>query len=184
MRATIALMPLLLLAACGDGATVDKKDASTAEVAKSVADAGMKLKPGRWEMTMNFKKFDIEGMPPEAKQAMQQMMAESRTFNSCLTKEEAERPDGGFFGQQGEDCRYDSFTMGGGKIDATMTCTGKGSGGEPGAGAKMKMTGTYSAEAYDMTMDMNGKAPNGKTMAMQMALTSRYAGDCKGDETS
>lgn len=182
MRATIALIPLILLAACGSDPTVDKKNASTAEVAKSVADAGMKLKPGRWEMTMNFKKLDIEGMPPEAKQAMQQMMAQSRTFNSCLTKEEADKPDGGFFGQQGEDCRYDSFTMGDGKIDATMTC--KGTGGDAGAGAKMKMAGTYSAEAYDMTMDMNGTAPNGKAMAMQMALASKHAGECKGDETS
>lgn len=47
MRAAIALIPLALLAACNDGGTVEKKNASTAEVAKSVADAGMKLNPGR-----------------------------------------------------------------------------------------------------------------------------------------
>lgn len=182
MRATIALIPLLLLAACGDDSTVEKKNASTAEVAKSVADAGMKLKPGRWELTMNFKKLDVEGMPPEARQAMQQMLGQSRTFASCLTREEADKPDGSFFGQQGEECRYDSFTMGGGRIDAAMTCKGDGSGA--GASAKMKMAGTYSADAYDMTMDMDGTAPNGKKMAMQMAMTSKHVGECKGDETS
>ncbi|NLR72898.1 DUF3617 domain-containing protein [Novosphingobium sp. ERN07] len=182
MRATIALLPLLALAACGDDATVEKKDATTAEVAKSVADAGMKLQPGRWELTMNFKKFDVEGMPPEAKQAMQQMMGQSRTFASCLTKEEAEKPDGSFFGQQGEDCRYDSFTMGDGKIDATMTC--KGSGSDVGTSAKMKMAGTYSADSYDMTMNMDGTAPNGKTMSIEMAMASKHVGECKGDETS
>lgn len=182
MRAITALIPLLALAACGDDATVEKKDASTAEVAKSVADAGMKLKPGRWELTMKFAKLEVEGMPPEAKQAMEQMMGQSRTFASCLTQEEADKPDGGFFGQQGEDCRYDSFTMGGGKIDATMTC--KSPGGEGSAAAKMKMSGTYSADAYDMTMNMDGSAPNGKTMSVQMAMNSKHMGACKGDESS
>lgn len=182
MRATIALIPLLLLAACGDDATVDKKNASTAEVAKSVADAGMKLKPGRWELTMKIAKLEVEGMPPEAKQAMQQMMGQSQTFASCLTQEEAEKPDGGFFGQQGEDCRYDSFTMGDGKIDATMTC--KSQGGQAGAAAKMKMAGTYSDSSYDMTMNMDGSAPNGKTMSVAMSMNSKHMGECKGDETS
>ena len=124
MRAAIALIPLALLAACNDAGTVDKKNASTAEVAKSVADAGMKLNPGRWELTMQFKKFEVEDMPPEAKAMMQKMLGETRTFASCLTKEEAEKPDGKFFGQQGEDCKYDTFTMGNGKIDATMVFNG------------------------------------------------------------
>ena len=89
MRAAIALIPLAFLAACNDGGTVEKKNASTAEVAKSVADAGMKLNPGRWELTMQFKKFEVEGMPPEAKAAMQKMLGETRTFASCLTREQA-----------------------------------------------------------------------------------------------
>lgn len=180
MRAAIALMSLAFLAACNDGGTVERKNASTAEVAKSVADAGMKLNPGRWELTMQFKKFEVEGMPPEAKAAMQKMLGETRTFASCLTKEEAEKPDGKFFGQQGEDCKYDTFTMGNGKIDATMTC--KGTGEDAGNMAKMTLAGTYSPDTYDMTMDMNGTAPNGKQMVMQMALTSKHKGECKGDE--
>jgi len=180
MRAAIALIPLLMLASCSDDATVEKKNASTAEVAKSVADAGMKLNPGRWELTMQFKKFDVEGMPPEAKAAMAKMLGQSRTFASCLTKEEAEKPDGKFFGQQGEDCRYDTFKMGGGRIDATMTC--KGTGEDAGNSAKMTLAGTYSADTYDMTMDMVGTAPNGKAMVMQMGLVSKHNGECKGDE--
>ncbi|MBB4613162.1 DUF3617 domain-containing protein [Novosphingobium taihuense] len=180
MRAATALIPLLLLAGCGDDATVEKKNASTAEVAKSVADAGMKLNPGRWELTMQFKKFDVEGMPPEAKAAMQEMLGQTKTFASCLTKEEAEKPDGKFFGQQGEDCKYDSFTMGNGKIDATMTC--KGTGDDAGNSAKMTLAGTYSPDTYDMTMDMVGTAPNGKNMVMQMGLSSKHKGECKGDE--
>ncbi|ABD27215.1 hypothetical protein Saro_2779 [Novosphingobium aromaticivorans DSM 12444] len=182
MRAAFVLVLPLMLAACGDDGSVEKKNASTAEVAKSVADAGMKLKPGRWELTTKFVRFDVEGMPPEAKKAMQQMLGQGHTFASCLTREEAEKPDGSFFGQESNDCRYDTFTMGGGKIDATMTCKGKGA--ETGNNATMKLAGTYSADTYDMTMDMTGAAPNGKSMTMQMALVSRRVGECKGDEQS
>lgn len=182
MRAAYALILAVALSACGDDATVEKKNASTAEVAKSVADAGMKLNPGRWELTMNFAKFEVEGMPPEAKKAMEQMLGKGRTYASCLTKEEAEKPDGSFFGQEGANCRYDTFTMGGGKVDATMTCKGEG---PDGAGqAKMKLAGTYSPDTYDMTMDMQGAAPNGKVMNMTMAIASKHVGDCKGDEQS
>jgi len=180
MRAACALILAVALSACGDDATVEKKNASTAEVAKSVADAGLKLNPGRWELTMKFAKFEVDGMPPEAKKAMEQMLGQGRTYASCLTKEEAEKPDGSFFGQEGEACRYDSFTMGNGKIDATMTCKGQGMGGA--SEAKMKLAGTYSADTYDMTMDMQGAAPNGQKMNMTMAIASKHAGECKGDE--
>lgn len=182
MRAAYALMLVAALSACGDDKTVEKKDASTAEVAKSVADAGMKLNPGRWELTMNFAKFEIEGMPPEAKKAMEQMLGKGRTYSNCLTKEEAEKPDGSFFGQEGANCRYDTFKMGGGKVDATMTC--KGEGPEGTTEARMKLAGTYSADTYDMTMDMQGAAPNGKNMNMTMAIASKHVGECRGDEES
>jgi hypothetical protein len=182
MRAAYALVLAVALSACGDDTAVEKKDASPAEVAKSVADAGMKLNPGRWEMKIKFAKFEVEGMPPEAKQAMQQMLGQERTSTSCLTKEEAEKPGGAFFGQQSTDCRYDTFTMGGGKIEAAMTCKGQALGG--GSEAKIKMAGTYSPSTYDMTMDMQGAAPNGKSMNMSMAVASKHSGECKGDEES
>lgn len=180
MRGVYAVMLAVALSACGDGKTVDEKDASTATVAKKVAHTGMKLNPGRWELTMRFSRFDIEGMPPEAKQQMQGMLGQNRTFTSCLTKEQAEKPDGSFFGQQGEECRYDRFVMGGGKIDAAMTCKGEGDAGM--GSAKLNLAGTYSGDNYDMTMDMKGTAPNGKAMNMAMSLVSRRVGECRGDE--
>lgn len=182
MRAVYALMLVAALSACGDDKSVEKKDASAAEVAKAVKDAGVKLKPGRWELTMNFAKFEVEGMPPEAKKAMEQMLGKGRTYSNCLTEEEAEKPDGAFFGQEGANCRYETFTMDGGKVDAAMTC--KGEGPQGATEAKMKMTGTYGADAYTMTMDMQGAAPNGKTMNMTMAIAGKHAGTCQGNEES
>ena len=175
-------VPLLALSACGDDKAIDEKNISASEVAEKVADAGVKLNPGRWEMTMKFVKFEVEGMPPEAKKAMEQMLGQGRTTASCLTKEEAEKPDVAFFGQQDADCRYDTFTMGGGKIDATMVC--KGGAREGGGEARMTMAGTYAPDSTDMTMDVTGSAPNGKTMTMKMAMASKRGGECKGDEES
>ena len=168
MRAAYALMLAVAL--------------SAADVAKSVADAGMKLNPGRWELTMKFANFEVAGMPPETRQEMQQMLGQGRTYASCLTKEEAEKPDGSFFGQEGADCRYETFTMGDGKIDATMACKGEGPDGT--TSANMKLSGTYSPNTYDMTMDMKGKAPNGQDMKMTMAIVSKHAGACRGNEES
>ena len=45
------------------------------------------------------------------------------TYDYCLTPEQAKRPQGKFFNEQAaNNCRYDHFTMGGGKIDAAMRC--------------------------------------------------------------
>lgn len=173
-----SLIMVLALGGCDDGKAVDAKNESPQGVAKKVADAGIRLEPGHWESTMQFVRMDIKGMPPEAQQAMQQMMGKGRSFASCLTREEAEKPEGKFFGQQENDCRYDSFTMGGGKIDAKMTCKNEGH------DTVMTMAGTYSPRSYDMQVSMTGKAPNGQQMDMGMALTSKRTGECTGKEDS
>lgn len=174
----IALSAALALAGCGSGKTVTATDASVSDVAKKVADSGMKFNPGRWESTMKFVKLDIEGMPPEAKDMMSKMMGKDRTFASCLSKEEAEKPEAKFFGQADERCKYDTFAMGGGKIDAKMTCKSEG-----GVQA-INMAGSYTADAYDMTMSINGKGPNGKAMSMEMGVSSKHNGECTGKEAA
>jgi hypothetical protein len=50
----------------------------------------VRLNPGRWETRIHMVKMEIEGMPPEAKKAMGDMMGKERTVTSCLTREQAE----------------------------------------------------------------------------------------------
>jgi len=176
----LLILPLIALSAalagCGSGKTVTATDASVSDVAKKVADSGMKFNPGRWESTMKFVKLDMEGIPPEAREMMSKMLGKDRTFASCLSKEEAEKPGGKFFGQADDRCKYDTFAMGGGKIDAKMSCKS-----EHGTQA-ITMAGNYTADAYDMTMSINGQGPGGKAMSMQMALAAKHDGDCTGKE--
>lgn len=172
----IALSTALALAGCGSGKTVTATNESVSDVAKKVSDAGLKFNPGRWESTMKFVKLDTEGMPPEAKEMMSKVLGKDRTFASCLTKEEAEKPDAKFFGQADDRCKYDSFSMGGGKIDAKMTCKA-----EQGT-QTMVMNGSYTPETYQMAMSMNGMGPGGKAMSMEMQVSAKHAGECTGKE--
>ncbi|GEO00954.1 hypothetical protein NSE01_27860 [Novosphingobium sediminis] len=172
----IALSAALALGGCGSGKSVTATNESVSGVAKKVADAGLKFNPGRWDSTMKFVKMDMEGMPPEAKAMMSKILGKDRTFATCLTKEEAEKPDAKFFGQADERCKYDSFAMGGGKIDAKMTCKA-----EQGM-QTMTMQGNYTAESYQMTMSINGAGPQGKAMSMEMQLNAKHNGECTGKE--
>ena len=126
MRPIIAAAALVLpitLAACGQR-TVEATNEKPSVVASKVAAAGeagaVRFSPGRWETTMQFIKMDVPGMPPEAKTMMEKMVGKGRTFSSCLTKEEAEKPGGKFFGQTDKNCTYDHFSMGGGKMGGQM----------------------------------------------------------------
>jgi Protein of unknown function (DUF3617) len=169
-----ALCGALALAGCGSGKTVTATNESVSGVAKKVADSGLRFVPGRWELTRKFIKLDMQGMPPEAEAAMQKAIGKEHTSASCLTKDEAEKPAAKFFGQAAHDCKYDTFSMGSGKIDAKMSC-------KTAQGAQVvTMTGTYTPETYDMTMSVNGSGPGGKAMSMTMAMSAKHHGECTG----
>lgn len=172
----MTLAAALALAGCSSEKAVTATDASVSEVAKKVAGSGLKFNPGRWESSMKFVKLEMEGMPPEAKAMMSKMLGKDRTFASCLTKEAAEKPEARFFGQADERCKYDTFSMGGGKIDAKMTCKA-----EQGT-QTMTMAGRYTPDTYEMTMSTNGKGIEGKPMSMTMALSAKHSGECTGKE--
>ncbi len=172
----LALSAALALGACSSEKAVTATDASVSDVAKKVAGSGLKFNPGRWESNMKFVKLEMEGVPPEAKAMMSKIMGKDRVFATCLTKEEAEKPEAKFFGQADERCKYDTFTMGGGKIDAKMTC--KGDGGMQ----TMTMAGSYTPDTYEMTMSINGQGMESKPMSMTMALSAKHSGACTGKE--
>lgn len=180
-----AMLPLTLaavllpLAACKQKA-VEATNEKPSEVAAKVAAANgagtVHFSPGRWETRIRMVKMDMNGVPPEAKQMMEKMMGQGRTVTSCLTPEQAEKPDGKFFGQADRNCTYDHFSMGGGKLDAKLTC-------KTAHGLQvMTMNGTFTGESYDSTMQMEGKGPTGEGMTMTMDVSAKRTGDCTGKE--
>lgn len=172
---TAAAVAALSLAACKKEAVV-AKDESVESVAKKVEAANLKPAPGRWEASMKFEKMDIPNMPPQAKEAMNKQMNVSQTFASCLTPEEANKPNGSFFQKGAENCKYEHFVMADGKIDAAMVCK------ERNTQVKMTMAGSYSTDQYDMHVTSQGEMQPGMPMSVSMSISARRTGACNGTE--
>jgi len=169
----------LALAGCNKNsveATNEKPSAVASKVAEAAGSGSVQFTPGRWETEVKVVKMDMDGVPPEAKRMMEQMMGKGRTVSSCLTKEEAEKPNGKFFGQADKNCTYDHFTMGNGSIDSKLTCK------TPQGSQVMTMNGSFTGTTYNTTMHMQGQGPMGKVMNMTMELAARRVGDCTGKE--
>ena len=177
--ALILIAAELPLAACNNSPEVSAKNASIAEVAQKVHEAGadqIVIHPGLWQSKVTVEQFDVPGMPAGMAQQMKTMMAERQehSFENCLTPEDAKKPKENFFAGKSNECRYDRFTMGGGKIDAAMRC-----GGENG-GSVMEMSGTYSPDSYQMHTSMSAQPGAGEHggMTMKMHIEAQRVGEC------
>jgi len=173
----------LPLAACNKGPEINEKNASVAEVAQKVREAAgtqSMIDPGRWETKVNLLDVDIPGMPPQMATQMKQTMSkmQEHNFASCLTEEDVRRPKEDFFAGNSKDCRYDHFTMSGGKIDAALRCEGKREGGA----MTMTINGSYSRDSYEATMAMDVADGREGGMKMRSHSESHRVGQCKGDE--
>ncbi len=146
-------------------------------MAKKIADAGgsdIFVRPGKWQSRVQIEEFALPGAPPEVASAMRNVHANAQVHESCLTPEQAKRPKEDFFAGANKNCRYDRFTMGGGKIDAVMKCSGDG------MAQTMAMQGTYSPDAYEMRMSMQAQAGGGPAggMTMKMRVDAKRIGEC------
>ena len=184
MRYTVIIIALAALTACNKGPEVDERNASVEEVAQKVRESGgdALFQPGQWQTKVTVKDMTIPGMPEAMQGRMKQMLAQRQNVvaETCLTPDEAKKPGGKFFtGKESKDCRYDHFTMSGGKVDAVMRC--KGSGGSSGA-MVMTLNGTYTPTESTTNVDMQISGPDG-TMKMTAVTENKRIGDCKGEET-
>ena len=171
----------LPLAACDSGPSVDAENASVQEVAKQMAEAGKDgsfVRPGRWEQNVTFEAMDLPDMPPEVKAQMEGFTGKVQKQYACLTPEEVKQPKEDFFAGTDKSCRYDRFTMVGGKIDEVLRCE------QAGAQPTMTMTGTYDPNNYQMQMTMSGGGQGPAAMSMRMRVEAKRVGECKGDEAS
>ena len=180
--AGVLLAVVLPLAACNSEPQIKAENASVGEVANKVAEAGGSGKfvsPGKWESKVTLEEMTIPGMPPEAAARMKGLAGRSEGYQSCLTPEEAKRPKEDFFAGASKNCRYEHFTMGGGKIDAVMKCA------QEGTTQEMRMAGTYSSDAYNMAMTTtaSGNGPQ-SGMKMRMRIDAKRVGECDGTEDS
>ena len=171
----------VLLASCDNSPGIHERNASIEQVAdaagKANAATGIILKAGQWRLNGTMEKMTIPGLPASAQADMQRMLGEKNNFTMeyCLTPEEAKKPRGKFFGgEKSDNCRYESFDMAGGRIDAVMRCEGK-----PSGAMTMKISGTYAPESYSTSAAMEVEGDNGRPgMTMKMRSEAKRIGDC------
>jgi len=165
----------IALAGCNKGPEIDAKDASVEEVQSQLAKTEIRPRAGRWEQELTILKMEMPNMPKEARAMLGEGGRKIASGYTCLTKEEAEKPDAKFFNQVAKGCKYDHFTMAGGMLDAKMTCTD----GPQQQVSTMK--GSYATDAYDLEIDMQAQM-DGQPMHSTMALKMKRVGECTGKE--
>lgn len=173
------LVSVAALAACQQSdADVQATNASVEDVAEQVREASESegfIQPGKWQSTIRFDEMNAPGLPEGTAERMNEALGQAQTFESCLTEEETNRPNEQFFAGKDNQCRYESFTMGGGKIDATMRCAG-------GTGSQvMHMQGRYSRDSYElsMTSEVDAAAGAAGTVAIRMRIDAKRVGECE-----
>ena len=181
MKSNVVLIAsIAALAACNKSPEVHAQNASVAEVAQKVREAGVAdegfLNPGQWRAVSTLEDMAMPGMTAQAQAQMKQIMgkASNATFEYCLTPEEAKQPSGRFFsGKDKGNCRYEHFNMGDGKIDAVMRCEG-----DQGGAMTMAMNGTFSPDAYTSHGEMKIDGGREGGMTMKMRTEAKRIGEC------
>ena len=132
-----------------------------------------------WQSKVTVEEMNIPGLPAQYADKMKQSMAEHRNEASrhCVTAADVKKPKEDFFGAD-KSCRYEHFTMGGGKIDIQMVCKMEGS------TQTTNMAGSYTPTTYSMDMSSTGTAATQGNMSMKMHVDSQRVGECTGKDQS
>ena len=186
MKHSIGLMLCAAaLAACNKGPDVNVRNASVGEVAEKVEQSGIAnetfLRAGEWKVTGTMEEMNVPGMPPQAQEEMKRVMGQVRntSYEYCVTPEEAKRPrEKMFAGKDADHCRYEHFTVGGGKFDAAMRCEAK-NGSQP---MTMAVNGTYSPDSYQTHVSMNVEGGPQGAMSMKMRSEAHRVGECSAKD--
>jgi hypothetical protein len=179
--AVLPLAAIVGLAACSSSPTVTADNASSKEVAQKVAAAGdlQTISPGRWEGVVHVTQMTMPGLPPEAQAKLAAARGDQKVV-SCVTAEDVKASKAAMFGEMGDNCKYDHFAMGGGKVDGTATCD------NGGAKTKTTISGTFSSDTYHIAIrsESTGKEAMAN-MTMEMSADAKRVGECRGtaDET-
>lgn len=165
---------VLALAACGksgqQNATAGAGNgggSASSSTAPAVASGAATMQPGLWEVSYE---ANVSGanLPPAV---AAQMASHKDTKRSCITPEQAAHPLN-VVKQANQACDYSGFTIGNGRMQGTVTCSGKGRG-------KMTMTmdGQYDAQNYAYTSTITNQA-QGMNMTIETKAVAHRVGEC------
>ena len=174
---TLPLAAAILLAACGGETDADGDGNLSGDEVAAEAAGLVQPEPGQYRASLELLEFEAPGMPPEAKEQMQQIfssgLAEGNTF--CMTEADIAKggPEEMVKSLAEGDCTMNSFNVSGNTVVADMQCPGEG-----GGTRKVRMEGEMRADGSTMTMDMEQDIAGVGATTMKMRVTSERIGDC------
>ena len=177
-RIALTAVMLAMLAAACDSGEVQMKNASISEVAEEMKAARTDsfVSPGKWQQTATLIAIEAPGMPPEAREMMGKAMGDAQVHEVCLTPEQAKSPREDFFTGADQNCRYEHFNWGDGKIDLKLNCK------HPNATQTMVLVGDYKPDSYTMTMTATNEGGGpAEQMVMTMKVDAERTGECTAE---
>jgi hypothetical protein len=181
--AVCVIASIICLTGCSKGPTVELHNATNKDVVQAVAKSGVMtsgtmIEPGLWKSKTIIQEMNIPGLPEQYAAQMKQSIAEHRNESTshCIKPEDVKKPKEDFFGAD-KSCRYDHFTMGGGKIDVAMVCH------EEETTQTMNMSGSYTPTSYSMDVSSMGSGGHENGMTMKMHVDASRVGECTGKDS-
>lgn len=159
----IALAPLLVLAACSEGAAPTKQEAGTP--------AAQQLSAGQWEMTTEVTSLTQrdKGAP-----AIDMPVGSRSIVSSCVAEADVKKPQPALFAPEGSECTYRDIYMRGGRLNATLACSRPGLGGTIAS----NVNGSFTAETFEGTATTETSLAGEGDVRIDTKLTGRRTGDC------
>ena len=166
---SLALLPLLVLAACG-GAEAEQKTADT---------TNLKMTAGKWALASEVTSVDsLDKTPPAIKAAV----GDKGTAEECLAATDLEKPQPTLFvGNDMGECKYDSFYMSRGRLNAAVGCKKEGLVGN----IQVSVEGTYTADSFDVLARTQTAlaGPGDVAIARKVKGSMKTAGACQANVT-
>lgn len=163
MRA-LALLPMLMMAACGSG-TAEKNVAAPAAAASIAA--------GQWELTTEVTAFETQddGTP-----RINTPVGTRATETVCVG---ADRPSDAFFTGADFDCGDGSYYVRNGRMNVTLACRREGLTGQIPIAAE----GTFAADTVEFNRTVRTILSTDGDVELTQRVTGRRTGECAPDTT-
>lgn len=161
----LALVPLLLAAACSGDAGADR------EAADAAARKAMALNAGQWRTSAQYSDVKVvDGDTP----AIEAAVGEATTASACVGEAEGKKPRPELFAAAGDSCTWQNFYMSRGRINADMRCRRDGASGD----IMVALQGTYTADSFDLETNTRTVLSGPGDIEATGTLTGRHAGAC------
>jgi hypothetical protein len=168
MMRVLALVPLLLVAACSGEAEAPKQQEEA---------AAAQLDPGQWEFTTEVTQFaKADGGEPK----IDAPVGSKETRSVCIAEADVKKPQPALFGGEKDECSYGDFYMSGGRLSASVNCTRPGLSGNIGTRADLD----FKAASLEGTLSTTTYLTTDGDVRITRKLTGRHAGPCTADAAS